>query len=62
LTNKDESVFLVFRGFNSWNKLLQVFLLSRKQEGGGVVLEGAKGEKVHIGQETSQKRKLCHDQ
>ncbi len=34
--------------------------MRRKAEGGGIRLEGATGEIIHLGQETSEKRKACH--
>ncbi len=34
--------------------------LSRKMEGGGIFLEGEKGERVHLGEERSEKRKMAY--
>ncbi len=33
--------------------------LSRKMEGGGIFLEGERGERVHLGEERSEKRKMA---
>jgi hypothetical protein len=34
--------------------------LSRKKEGGGIFLEGERGERVHLGEERSEKRKMAY--
>jgi hypothetical protein len=34
--------------------------LSRKTEGGGIFLEGERGERVHLGEERSEKRKMAY--
>jgi hypothetical protein len=34
--------------------------LSRKMEGGGIFLEGERGERVHLGEERSEKRKMAY--
>jgi hypothetical protein len=34
--------------------------LSRKTEGGGIFLEGERGERVHLGEERSEKRKMTY--
>ncbi len=34
--------------------------LSRKMEGGGIFLEGERGERVHLGEEKSEKRKMAY--